>query len=366
MKQFQTLKADLRQTRIIETAMCAPFGGDCVVVKIESLAFTSNNLTYGLAGDSIGYWKFFPALDNESGDWGCIPMWGFAEIIQSDDPHLSVGERIFGYFPAADYLTLRPTRVTDQSFSDGSSHRSDLPPVYNNYVRLSGENNYDPVMDKVRALLFPLHMTSFCLCDALAMESYYGASQVLVISASSKTGLGFAQGLNEHQNPPRVVGLTASKNVSFVRELRCYDEAISYDYLDKLDVDAASVVVDMSGNAKILGSLNTLLGEHLLKCITVGMTHWNEVNASLDSSDLPIAKEKTEFFFAPAHIQKRIRDWGREEYEKKTDSFMKARVEQSNDWMNVREIEGLKGFAEVYRQIVEGDLDPSEGIIVKN
>ena len=50
---------------------------------------------------------------------------------------------------------------------------------------------------------------------------------------------------------------------------------------------------------------------------------------------------------------------------KKTDSFMKARVEQSNDWMNVREIEGLKGFAEVYRQIVEGDLDPSEGIIVK-
>ena len=96
------------------------------------------------------------------------------------------------------------------------------------------------------------------------------------------------------------------------------------------------------------------------------MTHWNEVNASLDSSDLPIRKERRQsLFFAPAHIQKRIRDWGRGEYEK-TDSFMKARVEQSNDWMNVREIEGLKGFAEVYRQIVEGDLDPSEGIIVKN
>ena len=37
MKQFQTLKADLRQTRIIETATSAPFGGDCVVVKIEAL-----------------------------------------------------------------------------------------------------------------------------------------------------------------------------------------------------------------------------------------------------------------------------------------------------------------------------------------
>ena len=93
MKQFQTLKTDLRQTRIIENDMHSPVEGNDVVVKIQSFAFTANNLTYGVAGDTIGYWKFFPALDNESGSWGCIPMWGFAEITDSKDPKLMVGER---------------------------------------------------------------------------------------------------------------------------------------------------------------------------------------------------------------------------------------------------------------------------------
>ena len=366
MKQFQTLKADLTQTRIIENDTHPPIEGNDIVVRIQSFAFTANNLTYGVAGDSIGYWKFFPALNNESGYWGCIPTWGFAEITYSKDPNLLVGERIFGYFPAADYLTLQPAKVTEHGFFDGSAHRSDLPPVYNNYVRLSGEDNYDPAMDNIRALLFPLHITSFCLCDALAMESYYGASQVLVISASSKTGLGLAQGLADEENPPTIVGLTAEKNVSFVRGLGCYNQVLSYNDIYKLDPDLASVIVDMSGNKKILGTLNTLYGEHLLRCLTVGMTHWNQVDAVDESIDPPIAKEKTEFFFAPGHIQKRLGDWGRAGYQKKTDGFMNARGKQSHDWMSVREISGLESFADLYSRVVKGDLDPSEGIIVKN
>ena len=342
-----------------------PAEGNDVVVKIQSFAFTANNLTYGVAGDTIGYWKFFPALDNESGNWGCIPMWGFAEITYSSDPKLLVGERIFGYFPAADYLTLRPSKVTGQGFFDGSSHRTELPPVYNNYVRLSGEDNYDPAMDNIRALLFPLHVTSFCLCDALAMRSYHGAKQVIIVSASSKTGIGLAQGLADEQNSPRIVGLTAQKNVSFVRGLGCYDQVFSYNDTHKLDLDLRSVVVDMSGNKKLLGSLNTLLGDQLMKCLTVGMTHWNQVDVGEGFPDQPIAKEKTEFFFAPAHIQNRIGDWGRAGYQQRTEAFMKARGKQSRDWMNVKEISGLESFAKLYSRLVAGDLVPSEGIIVK-
>jgi hypothetical protein len=36
------------------------------------------------AGDTIGYWKFFPAAQDEKNEWGCIPMWGFAEITHSN------------------------------------------------------------------------------------------------------------------------------------------------------------------------------------------------------------------------------------------------------------------------------------------
>ena len=44
----------------------------------------------------------------------------------------------------------------------------------------------------------------------LADESYLEASQVIVVSASSKTAIGLAQGLAESQDAPKIVGLTLS------------------------------------------------------------------------------------------------------------------------------------------------------------
>jgi len=105
MSQFQTLKSDLTQSRIVDSNAVSIHDGE-IAVRIESYAFTANNVTYGVAGDTIGYWKFFPAENNAENKWGCIPMWGFAEITHSKLEGLSVGERLFGYFPAADSLIL--------------------------------------------------------------------------------------------------------------------------------------------------------------------------------------------------------------------------------------------------------------------
>ena len=52
MKQFQTLKSDLTQSRIIDFDS-APVGDGEIAVKIESYAFTANNVTYGVAGDTF-------------------------------------------------------------------------------------------------------------------------------------------------------------------------------------------------------------------------------------------------------------------------------------------------------------------------
>ena len=39
-------------------------------------------------------------------------------------------------------------------------------------------------------------------------------------------------------------------------------------------------MVDMAGSREILGTLHGSLGNNMLKCYTVGMTHWeNEVTA---------------------------------------------------------------------------------------
>ena len=363
MNQFQTLKSDLTQSRIIDIDSHAIDDGE-IAVRIESYAFTANNVTYGVAGDTIGYWKFFPAEHDEKNEWGCIPMWGFAEITHAIIEGLNVGERLFGYFPAADSLTLSPIKVSDQSFSDGKEHRKELPPVYNNYVRLNGDQNYDPSMDAVRALLFPLHITAFCLCDSLAEDLYFGASQVIVVSASSKTAIGLAQGLADSENVPKIVGLTSASNSKFVESLGCYDEVISYDELSNVDYSVGSVMVDMAGNREILGTLHRELGDSMLKCLTVGMTHWDNETTAEDALGQAMLRDRTEFFFAPAHIQKRIGDWGHDGYAEKTNSFMTARALQSKNWMQVKEIHGLKNFTSTYEEMVDGKINPNEGIIV--
>ena len=364
MNQFQTFKSDLTKSRIINADLPIIEDGE-ILLKIESFAFTANNVTYGVAGDTIGYWKFFPAAQNGDNGWGCIPMWGFAEIVESNNQNLDVGERLFGYFPAADSLVLSPVKISDQSFSDGKAHRKELPPVYNNYLRLKGESNYDPSMDPIRALLFPLHITAFCLCDSLEEDQYLGASQIIIISASSKTAIGLAQGLADSKISPKVVGLTSVTNSKFVEDLGCYDEVINYDQLEKIDYSQGTVMVDMAGNRAILGTLHDKLADNMLKCLTVGMTHWDNKTTAEDALGQAMLRERTEFFFAPAHIQKRIGEWGHEGYAQKTNAFMSKRALQSNDWMQIKRIIGLQDFTTTYKEVVAGQIKPHEGIIVK-
>ena len=364
MNQFQTLKSDLTKSRIINEDLPIISDGE-ILLKIESFAFTANNVTYGVAGDTIGYWKFFPAAQNSDNSWGCIPMWGFAEIVESNNQNLDVGERLFGYFPAADSLVLSPIKISDQSFSDGKEHRKELPPVYNNYLRLNGESDYDPSMDPIRALLFPLHITAFCLCDSLEEDQYLGASQIIIISASSKTAIGLAQGLADAKNSPKIVGLTSATNSKFVEGLGCYDEVISYDQLEEIDYSQGTVMVDMAGNREILGTLHGKLADNMLKCLTVGMTHWDNETTAEDALGQAMLRERTEFFFAPAHIQKRIGEWGHEGYAQKTNAFMSARALQSNNWMQIKKIIGLEDFTTTYKEVVAGQIKPHEGIIVK-
>ena len=362
MTQLQTLKTNLNQTRIV-SRNSDEINDDEILLKIERFSFTANNVTYGVAGDTIGYWQFFPASENLNGEWGCIPMWGFAKVVISNNKEIEEGERVFGYFPPAKELAINPIKISSQAFMDGKEHRKELPPVYNNYVRLNGEENYDASMDNIRALLFPLHITAFCLCDALEEKSYEGASQIIIVSASSKTAIGLAQGLADTKDAPKVVGLTSKNNAKFVESLGCYDEVISYDDLENVSNDL-SVMVDMSGNQSILSTVQESLGDKMLKCITVGMTHWDKAGTAEEALVQAELQERTEFFFAPAHIQKRNNDWGKEGYNERTSIFMNARATQSLEWMQIKEVSGLDNFTQIYEEIVSGNINPNEGIIV--
>ena len=203
------------------------------------------------------------------------------------------------------------------------------------------------------------------MCDSLEEDQYLGASQIIIISASSKTAIGLAQGLADSKNSPKIVGLTSATNSKFVEGLGCYDEVISYDQLEEIDYSQGTVMVDMAGNREILGTLHGKLADNMLKCLTVGMTHWDNETTAEDALGQAMLRERTEFFFAPAHIQKRIGEWGHEGYAQKTNAFMSARALQSNNWMQIKKIIGLEDFTATYKEVVAGQIKPHEGIIVE-
>jgi len=358
MTEFQVRKNDLTQSRLVETDDLDIESGE-ILVKVDRFALTANNITYGVAGDKLGYWQFFPPAGEDPHGWGVLPVWGFADVISSTIDEIPVGDRLYGYFPPATQLKMRPVNVSATRLIDGAEHRSSLPPGYNSYRRVNAEPTYQSDMDNERAVLFPLHITSFCLWDVLKGRDWYGARQLIIVSASSKTSVGLAYALAADESAPPQTGITSTRNIPLVKKLGIYDTTISYDDLTEINPTIPTVIVDMSANAKVLAKLHTHLGEQMKHCINVGLTHWDQSGATGGT-----ISERSEFFFAPGHIQKRIKEWGAVGFEQKSQGFMRETAEKCRGWLQLREVEGLQGLADVYLDVCHGRVAADEGIVI--
>ena len=131
-------------------------------MRVDRFALTANNITYGVVGERIGYWAFFPPQDNADGGWGIIPVWGFADVVRSRCAEIPEGTRLYGYFPMASHWVMRPARVTEARMIDGSDHRQALPPVYNSLCAdRSGRSG--------RVAGKRAHAAASALCDVLLL-----------------------------------------------------------------------------------------------------------------------------------------------------------------------------------------------------
>jgi len=368
MAEFQTHKNDITKTRLVNTGNRADdfaLGEGEVLAKIERFSFTANNVTYGAIGEQIGYWQFFPPhlVAADDADWGIVPVWGFAEIVASQNPDVEIGERLYGYFPIADFVKMLPVRVSPERLIDGAPHRSELPAVYNSYDRL-GAASGNAANDNLRALLNPLYGTSFCLCDALEEEAYRDAEQIVILSASSKTAIGLAFGLSKIDGKrPQIIGLTSPGNTGFVEKTGCYDTVIAYDGLDDLP-NKTSVLVDMSGNRAVLGAVHGALGDNMLWTHSVGLTHWDDSETKKDPMAAQMIKDRSAMFFAPGHITRRAKEWGAVDFNQKVAGFLADGMAHASGWMDVHETSGLAQFEPIYARVVKGDLRAEEGIII--
>ncbi|MDB4292250.1 DUF2855 family protein [Maribacter sp.] len=358
--QLQVNRDVFFKNRIVDTpdAALELENGD-VLIQVEAFAYSANNITYAVAGDTLGYWQFFPPRGENTSRWGVIPVWGFAEVVASKAEGIPVGDRLFGYFPPAKQVKMTPVAITEKRFIDGAPHRSKLPGGYNLYQRVHNEKNYSPAFDRERMLLFPLLITAFCLWDALKEADWHGAKQIIILSASSKTSCGLGYALQADEAAPTVIGITADRNLAKVKSLAIYDQCLSYDNVLSVAADIPTVIVDMSGNTKIMAALHTRLGDYMKYTIRVGITHWT--NAKPQQG---ILRERSSFFFAPSHIQKRLKDWGPEGFEQKTGAFLTSTAAKTRTWLKFKQIDGLAELEAIHPAVCQGAIPPDEGLIV--
>lgn len=362
MSEFQVRRDDFTQLRCVDTpsAGALPALGDGEIrVAVDRFAFTANNITYAAAGDILGYWQFFPPHGADTKAWGVIPVWGFADVIASNVAAVPVGDRLYGYFPPAAHLDMTPKGVTEERLIDGAAHRADLPPAYNHYSRVHAEPASDGASEDERALLAPLYITSYCLWDVLRDNDWYGAQQIVIVSASSKTSIGLAYALADDDSAPATVAITSARNAELVDRIGVYDQRVTYDTLDALAADVPSVIVDMSGNADLLARLIAHFGDNLSHCVRVGLTHWADTRAQSDGLG-----SRSEFFFAPSHIGKRMQDWGPAEFARRSTAFIDKAARASRDWLTLAHIDGLEAFGEIYPEVCNGRIAADRGLIV--
>lgn len=323
-------------------------------LTLESFALTANNVTYAASGFAIGYWHFFPT---DVAGQGLVPVWGVAEVTESQAAELAVGTRLYGFYPMAEQLIIMPSVNARGGVTDVAAHRTELPAVYNSYVPVGDTT---PEQDHLRAVLQPLLATSYLLSDWLEDNSFFGAEQVIVGSASSKTGLGLCKYLAENSERSfKIIGLTSERNRAFVEGLDACDSVLTYDEIAQIP-QAASVYVDMAGNAQVKATLHSHLKSQMKHSAAVGISHWDQFNPSVELEGV-----KPEFFFAPAQIAKRRKEWGPGEIDRRIgDAFMRLASEASS-WMEVKVHAGLDAVPAVYGALASGQSNPQEGHVIR-
>ncbi len=323
-------------------------------LAIDAFGLTANNITYAAYGDMIGYWGFFPATSgDDTTNWGRVPVWGFADVVESTVGALPVGARVYGYLPMSTELIIEPARVNESGFFDASAHRAALPATYNRYSLTSGDASYSADLEDAQMLLRPLFFTSFLIDDFLDDNEFFGGPTVIATSASSKTAFGTAELLSKREGIA-VVGLTSPGNVEFCESLGTYDRVLTYDQIDQLDAETPSVLIDFAGNRPVIVAVHDRLGDNLQHSATIGGTHW-DVEAGAD----PLAGPEPTFFFAPTQIEKRHAEWGAAELDARLGTAWTPFVERSKELLTVEHGNGPQAVTDRFLELLDGKTPPS-------
>jgi hypothetical protein len=355
-----TKKNALSHTQIHEAAL-PTLADNAVRLRVESFSVTANNITYAVIGDIFGYWSFFPA----EGEWGVVPMWGHAVVEASSNPDIMVGERVYGYLPMGTHLDVIPGKISAGGFTDLAAHRQPMSPIYNQYSRLSADPEHDASTEAERMLFGPLFKTGFLIEAMFRREGWFGAQNLIMTSASSKTAMSLASVAKDLSPEIRRIGLTSLGNVDFVAQSGLYDEVVAYDDVATL-ANVRSVSVDFAGNSGLLRGIHDALGAHLKYSCLVGATHVYARGAnSVGGSGGEMPGPKPILFFAPDHAVATVKELGPKGFGEAVGASWKSFLRAVDGVVDIEERPGLEAAATAFVETLEGRMDPKKGVIIR-
>lgn len=362
LQQVHVRKDELTNAALVD-AETGPLADGAVRLKIESFSVTANNITYAVVGDGFKYWDFFPPSAPNPEGLGIVPMWGHAEVIESNNADIAVGERVYGYLPMGTQLDVVPGKVHPGGFTDMSDHRQPMSPVYNQYTRLAADPEHDPARENERMIYGPLFKTGFIIDYFMRSQDWFGAKQAVLTSASSKTAMGLASCAKQNSPTIKRVGLTSSANVDFVESTGLYDTVLSYEEVGTMPI-ADTVTVDFAGNAALLAKLHEHYCDTLKYSCLVGATHIEERGGGLGSAkDLP--GPKPTLFFAPDHFVAFFKEHGPVEGGKLAAAAWHGFLQSVEGAVEIVTFNGLDAARQTFLEMVGGTVDPAKGIVIE-
>ncbi len=340
-------RSDLRKA-VWQTAPSERLAQGQARLRIARFALTANNITYAVLGDKFRYWDFFPAPDG----FGRMPVWGFADVVESRADGLAPGERVYGYFPISTELVVTVSDLSPSGFSDASLWRADLSAVYNRYQCVTGDPAFSGAsLEALQAVFRPLFATSFLIEDFLADNAAFGAEAVLISSASAKTSLALGFLLKQAKGRTfETIGLTSTANAGFVSGTGYYDRTIDYADIDKL-ARVPSIFIDMAGSAALRSAVHHHFGDTLQYDCAVGNAHWEDPGRA---SGLPGPRPAV--FFAPGHVDKKTAIWGVDGYERRLAEAWEPFCASVRNQLEIVPHSGQDAIAALYHTALEGKL----------
>ncbi len=315
---------------------------------IERVALSANNMTCALLGDMMGYWRFFPAPDG----WGGLPVWGVGRCVASEADGVEEGQRVFGFWPLAERLVV-DVKANRGGFADPAPHRQGLSDFYNSYEHREAADE----AAGIEAAFRPLFMTGWLLDRWIAIEEDFGADQIVLTSASSKTSMSMAWTHSRRKDGPKLIGLTSKKHVDFVRGLALYDEVRDYDMVGELDASKPTVLVDVAGNRSLRAALHTHFGDALRHSAAVGLTH----GAPNDGIEVPAPE--SQMFFASQAIGKLQMAMGAEAFMKEAGTQWATFARQAPDLVKIEVRQGIQAARDAYVALAAGEVGGATTLI---